>query len=370
MADDGERDPGTLAAPDPVALHGLDLLRPVHAVEVVGQAVGVGGDAHHPLAQVGLEDGVVAALGPAVVGDLLVGQHGPQAGGPVHRRLRGVGQPEVVQHARALHRCERRPVRAPGDGAHARYELLHELVDRTGPTHSPVGPHGLGVVPGVEDLQEDPLRPLVVARVDRRDRAAVVVAQPQPAQLALHDDHVVLGRLARVLTGLHGVLLGGQAERVVTQAVQDVLARHPVVAREHVGRDVAQGVPDVQSGSAGVGEHVEDEQLLAVGHLLGLGPGTGRVGRVEGAFLLPAVLPGQLDLLGHLGGVAVRRLAHLILVSCRVWRTGAVLAAGGPPNRGYSRQSPSQRRGWPRRPRWSGGRRGYRRRSCRAMGLG
>jgi hypothetical protein len=144
------------------------------------------------------------------------------------------------------------------------------------------------------------------------------VTQPQAAQLALHHDHVVLGRLAGMLSGLDGILLRGQAEGVVAQAVQDVLAGHPVVPGEDIGGDVAQRVPDVQARATGVGEHVEDEQLLAAGHLLGLGPGTRGVGRVERALLLPAVLPGQLDLLGQLGGVAVRRLAHLVLVSLRL----------------------------------------------------
>ena len=55
--DDGEGDPGALGPADPVALHELDLLGPVDAVEVVGQPVGVRGDAHHPLAQVARKTG-------------------------------------------------------------------------------------------------------------------------------------------------------------------------------------------------------------------------------------------------------------------------------------------------------------------------
>jgi hypothetical protein len=166
------------------------------------------------------------------------------------------------------------------------------------------------------DLEEDPLGPAVVVGVDRLDGSSVVVAKPEAAQLARHDDDVVLGRLARVLAGLHGVLLGGQPEGVVPQAVQDVLAEHPVVAGEDVGRDVAQRVADVQAGAARVGEHVEDEEVPAgvLGDALGVGPRPGGVGCVVGAALLPPVLPGDLDLPGQLGGVAVRGLAHLVLV--------------------------------------------------------
>ena len=42
-------------------------------------------------------------------------------------------------------------------------------------------------------------------------------------------------------------LLGGQTERVVAHAVQDVLARHAVIPRIDVGGDVAQRVTDVQA---------------------------------------------------------------------------------------------------------------------------
>ena len=72
---------------DPVALHQLDRLGPVQGVQVGQQPVAVRGDPHHPLLQVALEDREVAALGAAVGGDLLVGQHGAQARAPVDRRL-------------------------------------------------------------------------------------------------------------------------------------------------------------------------------------------------------------------------------------------------------------------------------------------
>ena len=124
----------------------LDLLGPVHAVQVVGQPVGVGGDPHHPLAQVALEDREVAALGAAVVGDLLVGQHRAQARAPVDRRLGGVGQAVAVEDVR---RARRRSSVGPaaavvgGQRALARAVLLDELADRPGPARAAVGPHGV-----------------------------------------------------------------------------------------------------------------------------------------------------------------------------------------------------------------------------------
>ena len=165
-------------AADPVALHRLQRVGPVQPVEVVEQAVGVGGDAHHPLAHVALEHREVAAVAAAVGGDLLVGQHRAQARAPVHRRVGDVGQPVPSITSALLGRGQLRP-RAGRRLARPRLELGAQLGDRPG--RPP--PSGGGVVPRVEDLQEDPLRPPVVGRVGGLDRSAPVVAQPQPAQL-------------------------------------------------------------------------------------------------------------------------------------------------------------------------------------------
>ena len=69
---------------------------------------------------------------------------------------------------------------------------------------------------------------------------------------------------------------------------------------KHVGADVAQRVADVQPVAARVREHVEHVELGPAGDLLeALGQRPGGVRGVEGALPLPAVLPGQLDLVGE-----------------------------------------------------------------------
>ena len=83
------------AAPDPVALQQLEALRPVEAVEFVDQALGIGGDAQHPLAHRARYDRKAADLALAV-DDFFVGQHGAELGAPVHRRLSDVGEPHAV----------------------------------------------------------------------------------------------------------------------------------------------------------------------------------------------------------------------------------------------------------------------------------
>ncbi len=178
-------------------------------------------------------------------------------------------------------------------GACTRLELAHEFADRSRLVE-------LGVVPGVEDLVEDPLRPAVVAGVGGGDAAARVVGEAQPAQLAAVVGDVELGGDARVLPGLDGVLLGGQAESVETHRVQHVVPGHALEAGVDVGADEAQRVADVQARPGRVREHVEHEQLLAaLGHQLRVSQGAGRVGCLEGVVGVPPVLPAQLDVLGE-----------------------------------------------------------------------
>ena len=89
-------------------------------------------------------------------------------------------------------------------------------------------------------------------------------------------------RGARVGAGLHRVLLGGQAEGVEPQGVQHVTAVHPEVAGVDVGGDVAERVPDVQSLTRRIREHVLDEQLvLRVPARRPPEPATHRVGHIE-----------------------------------------------------------------------------------------
>ena len=70
-----ELDPRALGAADPVALHRLDVSRPVDLVEALDQPVGVVGDLEEPLLELAALDDGAAALA-AAVDDLLVGEHG------------------------------------------------------------------------------------------------------------------------------------------------------------------------------------------------------------------------------------------------------------------------------------------------------
>ena len=298
---DREDDVGALAATDPVALHDLDRLRPVELVEIGEQPFGVLGDAQHPLLQRSLVDGMVAALAPPFGGDLLVGEHRPERRAPVDGDLVEICQAERVDDLAAFELVQLAPVATVRDGACAGIELGDQLADRPGLVL-------LVVVPGVEHLQEDPLRPAVVLDVGGRHAAAGVVPEPEPAQLAPHRGDVLVGRDPRMLPRLERILLGRQPECVVPHRVEHVVARHALEPREDISADVAEGMSNMEARAARIREHVEHVELRAVGDALeAIGERTAGVRRPERPLLFPAVLPSLLDLVGKARGVAVRR---------------------------------------------------------------
>ena len=287
----GKRHLRAAGAADPVALHGLDLLRPIQKLQVVEQAIRVGGDAHHPLAQALAEDREIAALRTPIGGDFLVGQHRAQARAPVDHGVGEVDEAELIDRGMLFRGGEIAEVAAVLCGASARHQIAHEILDRTGFLL-------LLVEPGVINLQEDPLRPTVKLRIRRSDGAAAVMPQAQRVELAGHVRDVRLGGRARVRTCLDRVLFRRQPKGVVAQGVQNVLAQHAVVTGENIRGDVAQRVSHVQACAGGVGKHVLDVELVS-GQLLTSGEVTHRVRCIERTVVHPVALPFLLNLVGH-----------------------------------------------------------------------
>ncbi len=230
---DAEQDLGALRAADEVALDRLRALGPAapRREVVLEELVRVGGDLEEPLLQALRLDLRAAALA-APIDDLRVGQDGPVVRAPVDRRFLPVGEP------------------------------------------------------GLEEAQEEPLRPAVEGRVVRRELAFPV---DRPAEL-LHlraDRHdVPLDDVAGMpALGDRGVL-GRQPERVVAHRTQD----DPPVPAAEPGDDVAQRVVEdvAHVEDAGrIGQHLE---LVVVPDVR-----TGLRGRVEGPLVLPDALPLRLD---------------------------------------------------------------------------
>ena len=82
------------------------------------------------------------------------------------------------------------------------------------------------------------------------------MTQTQATKLALHVLDVRHRGGTRVSAGLYCVLLGGQAERVVTQRMQDICALHTMEARKYVRGDITQRVPHVQTHTGRIREHI------------------------------------------------------------------------------------------------------------------
>ena len=143
----------------------------------------------------------------------------------------------------------------------------------------------LGVEPGVEEHEEDELRPAEVGHVGGGQLAVPVIAEAQHLQLAAEVVDVALGRGPRMGAGLLGVLLGRQPEGVPAHGVHDAVAPVAAVAADDIGGRVAFRMADVQAGAAGVGEHVQDIHLGSLRQ-----PGGG-----ERAVRFPIVLPFRFD---------------------------------------------------------------------------
>ena len=239
-----ERDLGALGAADPVALHRHDVLRPVDRLEVVEQPVGVVGDAEEPLLELARLDQRAAALA-AAVDHLLVGQHGRVLRAPVDRGLLAVGEAAL------------------------------------------------------EEAQEQPLGPAVVARLGRGELARPVDRDAPLAELALELGDRGGGRVARVLAGLDRVVLGREAERVVAHRVQHAAARAAVEVGDGVADRVVLQVAHVGL-ARGVREHLEHVRLRRAVDLL--------VRHLPRLLALPDRLPLGLDrarvvaVLGHASG--------------------------------------------------------------------
>ncbi|MNM85287.1 hypothetical protein D3C81_973990 [compost metagenome] len=169
---------------NPVALHGLDRIRPARQfIQAVQQLLGVIGDAQEPLRDLALLNQCTGAP-TAAVDDLLVGQHGVVHRIPVHHRVAAVSQAlahQAGEHALFVHVVLRR---AGGE--------LARPVDRIA--------HGL--------------------------------------ELATHVIDVGVGPLGRRGLVLDRRVFSRKAERIPAHRLQHVVAGHALVAAD----DVADGV--------------------------------------------------------------------------------------------------------------------------------
>ncbi len=197
-----EADVQAFRAPDPVALHQPNLLRP--AIEPVERGEKVFGkirDLEEPLSQLALLDQRAGA--PATpVDDLLVGEHGVVDRVPVHLGLLALDQA------------------------------------------------------GGEEVEKHLLLVLVVGGIAGRDLAAPVQRQAHRLELPLHGGDVLVGPGARMDLVGHGRVFGRHAEGVPAHGVKHVEPAGALVARHHVPHGVVAHMAHVDA-PGGVREHLE-----------------------------------------------------------------------------------------------------------------
>ena len=117
------------------------------------------------------------------------------------------------------------------------------------------------IVPSIEKDQKDPLSPAEVFDVGGGQASIPIVREPEHLKLPSKVRDVGFGALAWRCVGPDRILFGRQTERIVSHRMQYRLATVAPISAIDVRRGVSFGVTDVQSGSAGVREHIEDIQF-------------------------------------------------------------------------------------------------------------
>src|SRR5262249_40140144 len=127
-----------------------------------------------------------------------------------------------------------------------------------------------------------------IARIGGVDLAVPVVREAEGLDLAAEGVDVRPGGDPGMDVLLDGVLLGGKSERVPTHRMQDIVAAHPLVSANDIGRRISFRRPASESSPGGIREHVEDVEL---------GTGVVEVDGTESLVPFPDGLPLGLDAL-------------------------------------------------------------------------
>ena len=84
----------------------------------------------------------------------------------------------------------------------------------------------------------------------------------------------------------NGVLFGGKSKRIISHGMQDVESFQSLEAAVDVAGDVSEGMSHMQTGSAGIGKHIEHIAFRPAGV----------VGHLIGTQVFPTFLPFSLDI--------------------------------------------------------------------------
>lgn len=200
---DTEVDFGPFGTTDPMALHGFDAFGPIEFVEVIEQALCVGGNLEHPLFHHAAFDRI-ACFDIDAIFDFFVGEDGALG-------------------------------RTPIDGD---FGLISESL--------------------FVKLEEDPLGELVVVGIGGVDFAIPIIGKAKAFDLAAEGVDVFACGDSGMDACAHGVAFCGEAKGVPSHRMQDVETTHPFVSTKDICCGVAFGMADVQACARWIGEHIKD----------------------------------------------------------------------------------------------------------------
>ena len=277
----------TFRASNPVALGFFQGVRPLNRLQTIEQTLGVSTYTQTPLAHLLLHHGESAANADTIH-HFIIGQHGAQSGTPVHHRLAQISNTIVHQYLLL-------PLLVPGvpfiSGEREFFALGHiqSLRSLLGKTLNEflnwLSALAFVAIEGVEHLLESPLCPFIVDGFTGAYLTVPVETESNLIQLLAIAVDVGFGRDGRMLSGLDGILFGGQSVGIIAHGVQHIETLQTLEACIDITGDIAEWMAHMQARTAGVREHVEHIEFLFVlvfGNLIRL-------------VLHPALLPFLLD---------------------------------------------------------------------------
>ena len=221
---------GASGLSDPVLFHGADVFREIDLVQAVQKLVRVLGDPEVPDLLLLLDDIAVADIALAALA-VLVGEDHLAVGAVVHQSL--------VPESQSV----------------------------------------------VEQLQEDPLGPLVIVFIRGIDHAVPVEGESDLLQLVREMMDVVVRGDTGMLIRLYGIVLSRKAESVEADGEQDIVPLHPALPGDDLQSGICLDMADMHACAAGIGELHQSVELRL----------RGIVHRVEDLGLQPSGLPLRLD---------------------------------------------------------------------------
>ena len=122
----------------------------------------------------------------------------------------------------------------------------------------------------IKQFEEDPLRPSVIVILGCVHCPGPVERETDASELVRELLDIGVRDHPGVRIGLNGIVLGGQAESVVADREQDIVALHPALSRKHFHTAVRLDMADVHAGSAGIGELHKAVEFRLVAEILRL----------------------------------------------------------------------------------------------------